>query len=56
MKRMNFKLLFVFISAFALILSSCKKDDDDELDPNIPAEGRDFTVIVAGNDVTFTTT
>ena len=55
MKRMNFKLLFISISAFALILSSCKKDEDD-LDPNIPAKGRDFTVIVDGNDVTFTTT
>ncbi|MFO7656430.1 MAG: hypothetical protein R6W78_05130 [Bacteroidales bacterium] len=57
MKKMNFKLLFVFISAFALILSSCKDDEGiDYGDPKIPAQGRDFTVIIDDNDVTFTTT
>ncbi|MBN2212887.1 MAG: hypothetical protein JW723_01470 [Bacteroidales bacterium] len=54
MKRIEFKLLFVFLSAFMLMLSSCEKDENGE-ESKIPVLNKDFSYTVDENDVTFTT-
>ena len=56
MKKMKLKLLLAVFSAVLIAFSSCKKDEDEGTPSNIPTLGRDFTVTVVDNDVTFTTT
>ena len=55
MKKMNFKTLFVFISALVLVISSCKKDEEEEKNPNQPVLNKNFSYTVVDNDVNFET-
>jgi hypothetical protein len=57
MKKLDFKLVTLLISAFILVfVLSCDKDDDPKPGNDKPVNGEDFTFIVDGNKVTFTTT
>jgi hypothetical protein len=57
MKKMNFKLLAMIISALVLVfVSSCKKDDEQPTVDYTPVLNSNFHFTVNGNNVVFTTT
>jgi hypothetical protein len=59
MKKMSFKLMIALMGAFMFIFSGCKDDDDNKDNPaeaTVPVLGTDFSFIIAGNDVTLSTT
>lgn len=57
MKKLNLKILMLLLGSFTLLFSGCRDDDPAE-DPSkrIPLINEDFTFIVTGNNVLFTTT